>query len=160
MTDQLNEVTRLSRIAESVGPIALVVLSALGLSKLWPIPPNRMNSFDQMAEAALLIGGFGGLFLYIWNSTLRRPSSDRRKVVTLSIAAAVFGLGYCTLFSVFLVIEIASASRPHSKYVGILLVATIGQFLTIMSWLIPKVLIAIGFVKGRIVEVRVGEDSD
>ena len=132
-----------------MGPISLVVLAILGISKLWPIPPNQMNSFDQMAEATLLAGGFGGMFLYTWNVVLLKLSANPVKRESLTVSAAVFGVIYGSLYVVLFVLELAFASRPHSQFVALILIASTGQFLTIMSWLIPKVLVAARSINRR-----------
>lgn len=117
-----------------VTPLALVLLSVIGLAKLWPYPTNQLNLFDQMAVICLITGGVAGPVVLVWNVALLRVSASPKKRGSLTVSAAVFGLGFSALYCALLIFELTYTSRPHSLFKGIIILVTVCQFLTIVSW--------------------------
>ena len=132
-----------------VTPMSLVFLSVVGFSKIWPIPPNQMNSFENISFVSLTTGGFVGFYLYVWNVVLLRASAVPAKLESRTVSAAIFGFFFALFYLVLLVLQLAFSSRPGSQYVGIVFLTTIFQFLVIVGWEISQLLIAVRIINRR-----------
>ena len=142
-----------------VSPLALIVLSVLGLTKLWPYPTNQLNSFDQMAVVCLIVGGVAGIALLVWNLALLRLSASPQKKGSLTVSAAVFGLGMSALYLIFLIFEFAYSARPQSLFKTLIIVVTVGQFLTLVSWTVANSVLGLWAIDQRRHDVKVDQSS-